>query len=96
MDLVFQALLDAAHCVAAAEVIRAGEVYEGLVIQRGLELAPDLMRDRLPGFAERAPDSGETHQSFNGPGWISRTACGDEVAAGLALFAEGKASGSAE
>src|SRR5689334_4251811 len=43
-DLVFQALLEGAHCVAAAEVIRAGEVYEGLVIQRGLELAPDLMR----------------------------------------------------
>ena len=32
-------------CVAAAEVIAAGEVYEGLVIDRGLELAPGLMRE---------------------------------------------------
>ncbi len=44
LELVFQALLEGAHCVAAAEVIAAGDVYEGLVIHRGLELAPDLMR----------------------------------------------------
>lgn len=45
LELVFQALIEGAHCVAAAEVIAAGEVYEGLVIHRGLELAPGLMRD---------------------------------------------------
>jgi hypothetical protein len=45
LDLVFQELLEAAHSVAAAEVIAAGEVYEGLVIHRGLELVPDLMRE---------------------------------------------------
>ena len=44
LDLVFQELLGGAHCVAAAEVIASGEVYEGLVIHRGLELAPPLMR----------------------------------------------------
>jgi hypothetical protein len=44
LDLAFQELLGAAHCVAAAEVIASGEVHEGLVIQRGLELAPALMR----------------------------------------------------
>jgi hypothetical protein len=44
LDLVFQVLLEGAHCVAAAEVIAAREVYEGLVIHRGLELAPDLLR----------------------------------------------------
>jgi hypothetical protein len=44
LDLAFQELLGGAHCVAAAEVIASGEVHEGLVIQRGLELAPALMR----------------------------------------------------
>src|SRR5262249_25553893 len=45
LELVFQTLIDGAHCVAAAEVIAAGDVYEGLVIHRGLELAPGLMRE---------------------------------------------------
>jgi hypothetical protein len=44
LELAFQELLGGAHCVAAAEVIASGEVHEGLVIQRGLELAPALMR----------------------------------------------------
>jgi len=44
LDLAFQELLGGAHCLAAAEVIASGEVHEGLVIQRGLELAPALMR----------------------------------------------------
>ena len=44
-DLVFQELLGGAHCVAAAEVIASGEVHEGLLIHRGLELAPALMRE---------------------------------------------------
>jgi hypothetical protein len=43
-DLVFQELLGGAHCVAAAELIASGEVHEGLLIKRGLELAPALMR----------------------------------------------------
>ena len=45
LELTFQELLCAAHCVAAAEVIASGEVHEGLVIHRGLELAPALMRE---------------------------------------------------
>lgn len=44
LDLAFQELLGGAHCVAAAEVIASGEVHEGLLIHRGLELAPALMR----------------------------------------------------
>ena len=44
LDLAFQELLGGAHCVAAAESIASGEVHEGLVIQRALELAPVLMR----------------------------------------------------
>lgn len=44
LDLAFQELLGGAHCIAAAEVIASGEVHEGLLIQRGLELAPALMR----------------------------------------------------
>lgn len=44
LDLVFQELLGGAHCIAAAEVIAAGQVHEGLAIQRALELAPALMR----------------------------------------------------
>lgn len=45
LDLAFQELLGAAHCVAAAEVIGSGEVHEGLMIQRALELAPAVMKD---------------------------------------------------
>ena len=45
LELAFQELLGGAHCVAAAEVIASGEVHEGLVIHRGLELAPALMRE---------------------------------------------------
>jgi hypothetical protein len=45
LNLMFEALIDGAHCVAAAEVIAAGDVYEGFVIHRGLELAPELMRE---------------------------------------------------
>jgi uncharacterized protein len=45
LDLVFETLIEAAHYVAAAEVIAAGEVCEGLLIHRGLELAPELMRE---------------------------------------------------
>jgi len=45
LALVFETLLEAAHCVAAAEVIVAGEVCEGLIIHRGLELAPAIMRE---------------------------------------------------
>lgn len=44
LDLVFEELLGAAHCVAAAEIIASGQVHEGLVLHRGLELAPQLMR----------------------------------------------------
>jgi len=45
LELSFQTLLGAAHCVAAAEVIASGEVHEGLVIHRGLELAPAFLRE---------------------------------------------------
>ncbi len=45
LELAFQELLGGAHCVAAAEVIASGEVHEGLVIHRALELAPELMRE---------------------------------------------------
>src|SRR6185369_2673899 len=45
LDLAFQELLGCAHCVAAAEVIAAGEVHEGLMIHRAMELAPRLMKE---------------------------------------------------
>lgn len=45
LELAFQELLGCAHCVAAAEVIAAGEVHEGLAIDRAVALAPELMRD---------------------------------------------------
>lgn len=44
LELAFQALIEGAHCIAAAEVIAAGDVCEGFIIHRALELAPDLMR----------------------------------------------------
>lgn len=44
LELAFQELIGGAHCVAAAEVIASGEVHEGLVVHRALELSPDLMR----------------------------------------------------
>jgi hypothetical protein len=45
LDLAFQELLCSAHCVAAAEVIVAGEVHEDLLINRALQLAPAVMQD---------------------------------------------------
>jgi len=45
LDLAFQELLGGAHCIAAAEVIASGEVNEGLMIQRALELAPSVMKE---------------------------------------------------
>jgi uncharacterized protein len=45
LELAFQELLGCAHSVAAAEVIVSGEVHEGLVIHRALQLAPALMRE---------------------------------------------------
>ncbi len=45
LELAFQELLGCAHCVAAAEVIASGEVYEGLMIHRALQLAPAVMKD---------------------------------------------------
>ncbi len=45
LDLLFQELLGGAHCIAAAEVIASGEVHEGLLIHRALELAPGTMRE---------------------------------------------------
>ena len=45
MELAFQELLGCAHCVAAAEVIAAGEVFEGLTINRALQLAPETMKE---------------------------------------------------
>ena len=45
LDLTFQELLGCAHCVAAAEVIVAGEVHEELLINRALQLAPEVMAD---------------------------------------------------
>src|SRR5437773_5161822 len=44
LELAFQELIGGAHCVAAAEVIASGETHEGLLIHRGLVLAPALMR----------------------------------------------------
>src|SRR5262245_62481544 len=38
LELTFQELIGGAHCIAAAEVIAAGEVHEGLAIHRALEL----------------------------------------------------------
>jgi hypothetical protein len=43
LDLAFQELIGCAHCVAAAEVIAAGEVHEGVMMHRALALAPKLM-----------------------------------------------------
>jgi hypothetical protein len=45
LELAFQELIGGAHCVAAAEVIKSGEVQEGLLIHRGIELAPAIMRE---------------------------------------------------
>src|SRR5512133_1994572 len=45
LELTFQELLGCAHCVAAAEVIAAGEVHEGLMMHRALQLAPAVMED---------------------------------------------------
>lgn len=45
MELAFEELLCGAHCVAAAEVIAAGEVHEGLLINRALQLAPAVMQE---------------------------------------------------
>lgn len=45
LDLAYQELLGGAHCVAAAEVIASGEVHEGLMIQRALELAPAVVKE---------------------------------------------------
>src|SRR5215471_6595788 len=45
LNLAFQELLGCAHCVAAAEVIASGEVHEGLVIHRALELVPKIMKE---------------------------------------------------
>src|SRR5215470_8301307 len=45
LALTFQELLGSAHCVAAAEVIVAGEVHEELLINRALQLAPAVMKD---------------------------------------------------
>ena len=45
MELAFEELLCCGHCVAAAEVIAAGEVHEGLVINRALQLAPAVMKE---------------------------------------------------
>jgi uncharacterized protein len=45
LELTFQELLCCAHAVAAAEVIASGEVYEGLMIHRALQLAPKVMKD---------------------------------------------------
>src|SRR5262245_35526451 len=45
LDLTFQELLGCAHCVAAAEVIVAGEVHEDLLINRALQLATAVMED---------------------------------------------------
>ncbi len=44
-NLAFQELLGCAHCVAAAEVIASGEVHEGLIIHRALDLVPDVMKE---------------------------------------------------
>jgi hypothetical protein len=44
LDLLFQELIGCAHCVAAAEVIAAGEVHEGIMIHRAMQLAPALMK----------------------------------------------------
>jgi len=43
LDLAFQELLCCAHCVAAAEVVAAGEVREGLAVHSALQLAPEVM-----------------------------------------------------
>lgn len=44
LDLTFQELICCAHCVAAAEVIAAGEVHEGIMLHRALTLAPAVMK----------------------------------------------------
>jgi hypothetical protein len=43
LDLAFQELIGCAHCVAAAEVIASGEVHEGIMIHRAMQLSPDVM-----------------------------------------------------
>ena len=45
LDLAFQELIGCAHCVAAAEVIARGEVHEGIMIHRALQLSPALMEE---------------------------------------------------
>jgi uncharacterized protein len=45
LDLAFQELIGCAHCVAAAEVIASGEVHEGIMIHRAMQLSPALMEE---------------------------------------------------
>ncbi len=67
LDLTFQELIGCAHCLAAAEVIAAGEVHEGIMIHRAMELAPALMEelyvDLLKG-ARTAPRLGKILGGF--------------------------------
>jgi hypothetical protein len=68
LALAFQALLGCAHCVAAAEVIASGEVHEGMVIHRAIELVPDLMKELyidLLAAARTAPRLGKKLKAFD-------------------------------
>jgi hypothetical protein len=44
IELAQQGLLNAAHSVAHTEIIRAGEICEGLIIYRAMELNPELFQ----------------------------------------------------
>ena len=96
LELAFQELLGGAHCVAAAEVIASGEVHEGLVIHRALELAPELMREiyvDLLAAPRTAENLAKTLASLDG---LSGKARGGAIRSGPALSEERKAPGSTE
>jgi uncharacterized protein len=69
LELAFQELIGGAHCVAAAEVIASGEVHEGIMIHRALQLAPELMRQvylELLAAPRTAENLGKTLTTLDG------------------------------
>lgn len=65
LELTRQVLLESAYAVAAMEIVRAGEVYEDLMIYRGIEARPELMKTIYLDLLNKKPTKKSLEAAMN-------------------------------
>ncbi len=71
LDRTWQVLLEAAHALAATQLVMAGEICETHAMYRALELNPDLFNKAYRALLSEGPDEASIHAALQtGEQWL--------------------------